>query len=262
MENGNPQDKVKPSRLAIFAAAILLLISLVSKAKFGEFEFAGGATFAGLAALLILWPVLRQVISQGGSAEILGLKLQVNTLERKAEQDYALRIQELRADLEELRARVGPAASELSKPIVDPKIFESAVTEYTANRENDKWRERVEVDKRLAAGAGRFPVSFLRQSLVASSESREVGMAVGVCLGLPYPGDDDIDAALLLAELLGSKFERVRYRAALSAERRGRRSDISDKARAILAKSLEEALRIERSSAVLKVLQDALKAFS
>ena len=102
LDNNAP---IKISAVSIAVAVLLIALSLVSKIKFGDIELSGGAPFVGLAGIVILWPLLRQIAGKGGSAEVLGLKLQINAFEKRAEQDFGIKLEELRADLEELRTR-------------------------------------------------------------------------------------------------------------------------------------------------------------
>ena len=86
-------------------------------------------------------------------------------------------------------------------------------------------------------------------------------MAVAVCLGLSFPGDDDQEAARLLKELVVGPFERARFRAAKSIELRLRRLDTSPHARAILHEAVTDALRFEPAEVVREALMKAREAF-
>ncbi len=249
----------------------MLLLSLVSKLTIGDFELAAGASFAGVAALVILWPLLRQIASKGGSAEVLGVKLQVNALERETEENWGVKIEALRSDLEDLRRHVAVralspslAASHSVATTPDLKLditsFEQAVAEYKVNEDDEAWRNRTKIDQRLLGGVGRLPVAFLRKRLSERSESPEVAMAVAVCLGLAFPGDDDKEAAKALAELLRSNSERVRYRAARSIELRARRADTSIDAKKTLSNGLRDALKAEYAPPIKEALRNASAA--
>jgi hypothetical protein len=247
----------------ILGAAVLFAASTVSKVTVHGVEMSGGATLAGLGALVLLWPVFKMLMLKGGTTEFLGIKLQLSNLERRTESDLALRLEGLRADLEELRQ----TASGAPKPeidgqptiaaAVDDRVFREAVAAYRENQDFDRWRARVNIDKRLASGGGRLPLRFLQQVL-SGNDDIETQMAVAVCLGLRYPGDDDVAAAKLLAQLLGSKYERVRYRAAVSVQLRASRSDVSANALVVMKDGVERALMTEPADAVKQVLTEAL----
>lgn len=249
------------SKNRIVLAGFFFAVSTISKASLFGIEFSGGPTLAAIGALFLLWPALKLAIQGGGSTEFLGIKLQLNNLERKTESELALRVESLRADLEELRNKITiiqPSAySESTVPVtLDTKPFFEAINEYRKHSHVDQWRVRIEADKSLASGLGRLPISFLSDEL-EKSRDMETAMAVAVCLGLPYPGDSDLQAAILLLSLLESKFERVRYRAAFSVGIRANRSDTSREALKKLRDGVESALRTEYSEAVLQPLRQA-----
>jgi hypothetical protein len=256
-------DALTLGKLRILCASALFGLSIVSKVTLSRFELSGGATLAGLGALVLLWPVLKMLLLKGGTTEFLGIKLQLSNLERRTESDLALRLESLRADLEELRQSVRTPshpnfASQLpSSAAIDDRAFREAVEGYRANQDYDRWRARVDIDKRLASGGGRLPLHFLQQAL-SNRDDMETAMAVAVCLGLRFPGDDDVAAARLLVQLLGSEYERVRYRAAVSIELRASRSDVSDDALVVMLRGVEGALRVEPADAVKAPLTEAL----
>jgi len=239
---------------------------MIQKLTVGPIEFSGGPVLAALAALLLLWPVIRQLPARGGSAELLGPKLQINGLEKRTEREFGIRLEELRADLEELRKRIPDSAEPaqveqaVAKPPIDDRAFRSAIEEYRAHGDIADWRSRVDVDKRLIAGAGRLPFGYLEEALSESPDDQETAMAVAVSLGLVYAGEDDVPAAKLLVDLLSSPFQRVRYRASRSIERRGRRSDTSNSARRIMTDGVQQAARTERAQVILEALDDARRA--
>jgi hypothetical protein len=257
-------DPLTLGKIRVLCASVLFSLSIVSKVSLWGVELSGGTTLAGLGALVLLWPVLKMLLMKGGTTEFLGIKLQLSNLERRTESDLALRLESLRADLEEVRQSVSSSSSTPagasrvpSGPTIEVRAFREAIEDYRSNQDYDRWRARVDIDKRLASGGGRLPVAFLQQAL-SQRDDMETAMAVAVCLGLRYPGDDDVAAAGLLVQLLSSKYERVRYRAAVSIELRASRSDVSGDALATMSRGVEDALKVESAHAVRAPLTEAL----
>lgn len=265
MSNTNHTDQISLRWQTAIPAIILVLLSTVTKLKIGSVEFSGGSTLAVIAGVLLLWPVIRQLANRGGSTEFLGLKLQMNSLERITEQDHEIRFQELRSDIEDLRQQITepPEIDQVEKQATD-EIAESelvaAIADYQSNRVLDDWKERVITDKRLASGKGRLPIERIRQILNESLNDQETQMAIAVSLGVRYPHENDLESAQLLVSMLTSPFERVRFRAARSITRRAARTDTSPKAYEIMLDGVREALRNETSSAILRPLKDAHEA--
>jgi len=248
----------------IFAVVSLILLSTISKWKIGEIEFEGGPTFAVLAALLLMWPIIKQIAVRGGSTEFLGLKLQINKLEKHTEQEIALRIEELQSDIEELRKLGDASKSKLISDYRDPNVVDnqaivSAIDEYRRYKDIKDWKARVEIDKKLTSGVGRLPLNDLENLLAETNYDQETSMAIAVSLGLSVPGDDEIKAIKTLTKLLKSPFEKVRYRAVKSIERRARRSDTSKEAREIMRESILAALKRESTHVVIEALNKSLK---
>ena len=250
----------KPTILAVIS---LILLSTISKWKIGEVEFEGGPTFAVLAALLLMWPIIKQIAVRGGSTEFLGLKLQINKLEKHTEQEIALRIEELQSDIEELRklggANKNNLISDYRDPNVDNQAIVSAIDDYRLDKDINDWKARGDIDKKLTSGVGRLPLNDLENLLAERNYDQETSMAVAVSLGLSVPGDDEITAIKTLTKLLESPFERVRYRAIKSIERRARRSDTSKEAREIMHESILAALKRESTYVVIEALNKSLK---
>lgn len=95
-----------------------------------------------------------------------------------------------------------------------------AINEYRAHRQIDDWRARVGIDRRLLRDAGKMRPERLADILHANPHDLEVATAVAVCLGQGSLEDSPKLVAELLVELLGSPYERVRYRAAESVTQR------------------------------------------
>lgn len=257
-----PSDAITPNWRTVIPAIFFATLSLINKVTIGTVELAGGSTLAAIAALFLLWPLIRQLSSRGGSTEFLGLKIQLNSLEKRTESDYAIRIEALRVDLEELRKQVTSFGDNKGqKKAVEPKIIDDtllkkAIAEYRAHDGNKDWKGRAEVDKRLVAIAGSLPVSYLKELLSQSPKDQETAMVVAMMLGTPHPNDDELRAAQLLVGLLSNPFERVRFRAAKTIERLGRRADTSQEARRIMIEGVSNAIKSERR----QVIQAALLA--
>ena len=134
--------RFQPPMAAIVAATLLVMVGVISKAKWGDVEFSGGSPFIILAAIIVLWPILQQFVGRGGKAEILGLKIEVEKevekLEQRAEQDYGLKLADLRADIEELRGLLkSGATAEPTGPdsLAQANVnnFDTAVARYSAS---------------------------------------------------------------------------------------------------------------------------------
>lgn len=104
--------------------------------------------------------------------------------------------------------------SELAAHQAREEAFNRAANEYLKARKINDWRVRVGIDRRLLRAAGKLPPQYLAARLDANPGNMEISTAVAVCLGEGSPGDPPELVADLLAELLGSPIERVRYRAA------------------------------------------------
>jgi hypothetical protein len=249
----------------LIASGLLTLLSLIARVRVGPFELAGGPTLVGLAAVVLLWPLLQQLTMRGGSTEFMGLKFQINSLEQRSEQEFGVRISELRADVEKLRAVLnvvaGSAADttlgqEVSKEL--ERAFWEAVNAYNTHGELGEWHERVEADKRLIA-AGAFPVAFLEGALRQHPLNRGVAMAMAVALGARAPGEA-LESARLLSGLLFSRSERARYRAARAIGRLAVRADLKDGEYRVFRESLDQALDQEDSDPVREAMKSAAEA--
>ena len=249
---------------AICLAVVLVLLSTITKLTLGRFELSGGATLAAVAALIILWPLLKELASRGGSAELLGIKLQINQLERRTEESVEIRLEELSADIEEIRSRVMPRAAVVLSPGSGPAThaddhdFRAAVSQFRSHRDVRDWRERVKVDKSLISRGRTLPAKDIDRLLLESPEDPETQMAAAVSLGQPYSPDDGDDAIRILLLLLRSPHDRVRHRAARSIERRARRSDILWQQCQALRQAIVEAIRTETREEVLPAFKEAL----
>jgi hypothetical protein len=248
----------------ILAITVLIILSTIDKLSIGPLELKGGPTLVGLAALIILWPVFRRMADRGGSAEVLGMKVQLNSLEKLTEEEYAIRLEELRSDIEELRNNLAfrPEGS-TEEPISNDaemieKDFFRSVADYRANQDIAQWKNRVQTDKKLTAGVGRMPLSRIKKILADSSQDQEIAMAAAVSLGVLYPGEDDSEAAHALVGLLKSQFERARFRAIRSIIRRASRSDTTVQAHRIMTEGVRDCIKEETSPAVYDPLQEAL----
>jgi len=242
---------------------------LVNKFQLGPFEFAGGVTLAVLSAVVVLWPIIWKALQSGGNAEFLGIKLQLleektGKLEFENRQEVAFEIAALRTDLEELRNLIQVSedsdAIGASESSDNSHNFETAIEAYRKHRSFNDSKARTDVDRWLWNGAGRLPTQEVETRLDRYSDDQEVGMAAAVCLGLVYPGENDLQAVKLIARLLGSAFERVRFRAARSVEWRVQRSDTSLEARAILEEAMVKALNSEKAAPVMDALIRARSA--
>ncbi|MEM1451872.1 MAG: hypothetical protein AAF957_18820 [Planctomycetota bacterium] len=250
---------------SLLPAAVLGLLSTVSYRQEG-LEISGGATLAALAVLVLVWPIVRQVGVRGGSFELFGLKTQVARLERRTESDLVLKVEELRADLEDLRASMalGDGAletrAEVSEPGADDAsvaTFYEVVDRYRSNARSSEWRQRVNADRMLLSSSFRLPAARLEALLDANPDDRETKMATAVALGRASRGEGDA-AAGLLDRLLRDGSQRVVYRAARSTQRLAERRETSAAARETLADGVTWALRGKVPSGVQTALAEAL----
>ena len=168
------------------------------------------------------------------------------------------------SDIEELRKLGGANKNNLISDYRDPNVVDnqaivSAIDEYRHYKDIKDWKARVEIDKKLTSGVGRLPLNDLENLLAETNYNQETSMAVAVSLGLSVPGDDEIKAIKTLTKLLKSPFEKVRYRAVKSIERRARRSDTSKEAREIMHESILAALKRESTYVVIEALNKSLK---
>lgn len=253
-----PVADLKLGGWRIAGAGVLILLSLVSSVTLWDIELTGGATLAALAALVLLWPLIPQLLARGGNAEFLGLKIKLNALERRSEEEVGVRMEELSADLEALRLKVGSALSPGSDPTrssalpagpVDEERLAEAVRQYVSYPETKEWDSRVAVDKRLIA-AGSFDVRVLTSALDGNEENRETAMAVAVALGTINPGEGEEQAVEALVRLLAHRSGRVRYRAARSIMRLLRRKDLLQDSRFSLVEASRARANVEKISGV------------
>jgi len=241
----------------VCGAVLLILLSLVSSVTIAGIELAGGATLAALAALILLWPLIPQLWSRGGDAEFLGLKIKLNALERRSEEELGVRIEEVSADLEAVRLRVetlstGDAAASLGQHRAhlaaslgsDEKRIREAIKQYESYPDTEEWDSRVAVDKRLIA-AGPFDVSLVLDTLEDNEAHREIAMTVAVALGTVAPGDLEKEAVETLARLINHRSGRVRYRAARSSMRWLRRKDLQLESRFGLVEAARARANVE-----------------
>lgn len=257
----NPVPKVIPTK-NIVVALIFVLLSMIDNITIGNLKFSGRVSVLALAALIIVWPLLRQLGNRGGTAEFLGIKLQINNLEKKSESEYGVKIEELRVDLEGLRSELKSNPIN-TKPVsttpspIDEQIFLEAISIYNTHNHVSDWRPRIEADKKLATVT--IPVLYLRNALKESPNNQGIAMAVAVALGTRIQSDA-IDSAELLVELLDNSFERARYRAAKSVERRFKRADITEQEQNILIVGVTQRYRTEPVQVVREALDEAQKA--
>lgn len=94
-------------------AIILALLSTLKEISIFGIQFGDNMALAGFAGLIFLWPLIGQMAARGGSTEFFGLKLRIDKLDRRTEEDFGLRMEEVRADLEELRQQVDAMSGQL-----------------------------------------------------------------------------------------------------------------------------------------------------
>lgn len=275
-KNGNPNEVYSPiSWRHLGAVGVLGLLSLISEWQvFPNLKISGGATLVALAAVILLWPVVQQIAARGGEIDLKGLRLKVNRIESEAqrvENDNALRIQELEAELDDLRTQSATAARENegsakaeSQAIRnDVSVLEWAVTSYRNAAQLREFRTRVEIDKGIVLRGRHLSYSALRDFLESQSWSPEAQMAVAVALGLPPRNDEEAERARLLADLMRSGHERVRARSGQAAKRWGERRTAKKECRSLLLKAVEERLLEESpTSGALAYLEKAQEILS
>jgi hypothetical protein len=245
----------------VLPAVILMCLSTVSKLNIQGVEFTGGPTLATAAIVLFLWPVIREFANRGGSTEFLGLKLQLNTLERRTEEDYARKIAELRADLEQMRTTPTAQGTPPQQPVVvdeqaSASALQQAIRVYKEHPEVGDWRARSNTDQVLISAQ---PVALgqIKRILQESPREQEAQMAAAVSLGQRFPDDQELESVQLLTGLLHSPFERVRYRAARSISRKAQRRDITPEMRRLMIEAVWEAVKQERAQVIAEALNEA-----
>jgi len=128
------------------------------------------------------------------------------------------------------------------------EAFNLAANEYLQHRQIDDWRVRVGIDRRLLRAAGKLPPGYLAARLDASPGNMEISTAVAVCLGEGSPSDPPELVADLLAELLGSPIERVRYRSAEAIIQRIQDGSMPGGVEARLSEVLDKAIARETNA--------------
>ncbi len=190
----------------------------------------------------------------------LKMKEELSELERRGESEYAVQIVEIKSDLEFLRNKIVHRVSEESVEMgvvntedVQREIdkFMKAVNDYKSNSANEEgWRKRVEVDKRLKSGSVRPSVDTIAGLLRKHKGDQEVEMAAAASLGVQRYGEDNLHVAKVLTQLLCSRWERTRYRALRSIGQVGSRADTSVSVRQLLLSEVETALPSESAEVV------------
>lgn len=190
----------------------------------------------------------------------LKMKEELSELERRGETEYAVQIVEIKSDLEFLRKKIinGAEKTSTKKQVISTKTiqreiewFMEAVEEYKINRATaDGWRKRVEVDKRVKSGAILPSIDTIGELLEKNKGDQEIEMAAAVSLGVQRYNEDGMRVAKILSQLLCSRWERARYRAAQSAGRIGGRADTSTDVRKFLLDEIELALSSESAEVV------------
>ena len=260
----------------LLVACALGLLSLIDQWQVTEsLKVSGGATLVALAAVVLLWPVLRQITVRGGEIDLKGLRVKVNQIENEAqriENDNALRIEELESKLDEIRVNrdlppdraVQPEASTNQPGLAeDSNVLDWAVRSYKEAYDIEDFRKRVEVDKEIIRKARRLSLATLQDFLNSQSWSAEAMMAVAVALGPAPRKEEELDRARLLARLMESGAERARARAGQSAKRWGEERSTSRESRALLLNATRQRLDKESaSSGALGYLKKAYEVLS
>lgn len=277
------QQNVKPIEVQLLiswrhlgAACVLGLLSLIDEWQIGpNLKISGGATLIALAAIVLLWPVVRQIAARGGEIDLKGLRLKVNQIENEAqrvENDNALRIQELESEMDDLRAQVPNPAHEdgrnakVESPAMgdDVSVLEWAVASYRSAAPLREFRKRVETDKEIVRRGQHLSLNALRSFLESQSWNSEAQMAVAVALGLSPRNDKEAERARLLADLMHSSDERVRARSGQAAKRWGERRTTRKECRSVLLNAVEKRLLEESPTsgarAYLEKAQEVLSA--
>lgn len=241
------------------AASVLGLLSLVDEWQVTtDLKITGGPTLVALAAIVLMWPVLRQIAARGGEIDLKGLRLRVNKIENEAQRieiDNAMRIEELESEMDGLRTQPTSAVHaegqikevETGASDEDVSMLEWASAAYGKAVPLGDFRKRVEIDKEIIRRGGHLSLSTLRDFLIAQAWSAEAQMAVAVALGLP-PRNEESDRARLLAELVHSSHERVRARSGQAAKRWGERRTTSKVCRNVLLNTIDERLAEESAT--------------
>lgn len=135
--------------------------------------------------------------------------------------------------------------------------FDTAVTEYDLHPREDDWQFRVGIDRRLLRHAGKLSPERLENYLNAKPGDLGVSTAVAVCLGGGSLDDLPKLVAELLGGLLGSRYERVRYRAAESVTQRVQDGTMPAGVADPIKPELDKALQKETNPLVLESLKYA-----
>lgn len=195
----------------------------------------------------------------------LAFKREVKALEDKGEEDYGVAIEEVRGELNELRAAVAYEPTATSTQAAE--MVKQASLDYERFNGNSRvdWQGRIDVDKRLRSNAARMPTNELRQLVeqakrVSNQHLAATSMAAAVVLAMPVAGESDADVAKMLADLLESGHERVRFRAAQSVRRRAQRHGTSKDALQIMTNAVSETVAKERAAVVATPLVEAAQA--
>jgi hypothetical protein len=137
------------------------------------------------------------------------------------------------------------------------EAFQKAVSEYDLHTQEDDWQFRVGIDRRLLRDAGKLSPERLANRLHAKPDDLGVATAVAVCLGGGSRDDSPKLVAELLVELLGSRFERVRYRAAESVTQRVQDGTMPEGAADSIKPQIDKAIKDETNVLVLESLKYA-----
>ena len=152
-QNELPVEQMSTDWRFLALGIFFALLSLVKEWSILGVTLNGGTTVAALAAIFLLWPLLRHFALYGGRAEFFGIKLE--RLEKKSEEEYGLRIEDLRQDIEEIERTLKSASLPIQRDAgssvsaLTEQNFNAAIVAYKLNRATSKWRERVETDKAL-----------------------------------------------------------------------------------------------------------------
>lgn len=214
----------------------------------------------GLVTLAALGGFFTEVSGLGFS-----LKREVQKLEDKAEQDYGTAIEELRAELADLRKSVNAETPAASENAID--FVRHAISLYERHRAPTRAdaRARVDVDKQLRSNKARLAPEQARQLLDEAqprSQSYQVAtaLALAVVLGSAVADEDQSEVARQLAAFLYSPHERVRFRAAQSVRRRAQHSGMSRESLEILSRAVDDAHAAETAELVAEQLSRARTA--
>ena len=218
---------------------ICIIFSTVSKLHLGNIELSGSPNLAVVGVLFFSWPSLEEIlnnfVTRGGTLELFGLKAEIK---EDAEENYGIKIEELKTDLKELKEQLMDSniiSSSSSKKIVDDKsnweYFNEIVKEYEDLQYvhlKDRKLKRIETDKKLIRGLGRLSIEKLEKLYEQKEDDKNTKMAIAVSLGYNVPGEEESKVNDLLITLLNDhQTSRIRFRAADSIRRRGSRVGIS-----------------------------------